>query len=179
MRVPLKAIRSEVMSSAEWPRHPRGKGAEPRAPAAEPNRKPPERGQVPRATPTRPPEGRFDPVFQGVFVHPPPPYPPSGWRMALSKNRTTRISGSRAPRRSAAPFGGIGFLHRFNSFLKPQFITISAFLTGSSSGSEVMRTPFPTSPETRPRFHGATALTPRLPGGLQHPIRKRGCRHSP
>ena len=90
----------------------------------------------------------------------------------------------RATLREACPtapvgtsFGAVSFLHRFGSSLNPHFHFHLCVVDGLIEALEDDTDPSSTDPNTRLRFHEATALTPQLLEGLQHTVRKRVLRH--
>ena len=80
-----------------------------------------------------------------------------------------------APRTAA--MGAVSFLHRFGSSLNPHYHFHLCVVDGLFEKVEDDTGQGPANPETRLRFHEATALTHELREGLQHTVRKRVLRH--
>jgi hypothetical protein len=76
-----------------------------------------------------------------------------------------------------AAMGAVSFLHRFGSSLNPHYHFHLCVVDGLFEGIEDDTYQDPAHPETRLRFHEATALTHELLEGLQHTVRKRVLRH--
>jgi hypothetical protein len=89
---------------------------------------------------------------------------------------TLREACPTAPRTAA--MGAVSFLHRFGSSLNPHYHYHLCVVDGLFEKIEGDTAQDPaTHPETRLRFHEATALTHELLEGLQHTVRKRVLRH--
>ncbi|MGD8362582.1 MAG: transposase, partial [Gemmatimonadota bacterium] len=80
-----------------------------------------------------------------------------------------------APRTAA--MGAVSFLHRFGSSLNPHFHYHLCVVDGLFEKVEADTDPGSAHPESRLRFHEATALTHELLQLLQHTIRSRVLRH--
>jgi hypothetical protein len=89
---------------------------------------------------------------------------------------TLREACPTAPRTAA--MGAVSFLHRFGSSLNPHYHYHLCVVDGLFEKIEGDTAQDPaTHPESRLRFHEATALTHELLEGLQHTVRKRVLRH--
>jgi hypothetical protein len=73
--------------------------------------------------------------------------------------------------------GAVSFLHRFGSSLNPHFHYHLCVVDGLFEKVEADTDPGSAHPESRLRFHEATALTHELLQRLQHTIRSRVLRH--
>ncbi len=80
-----------------------------------------------------------------------------------------------APKNAA--MGAVSFLHRFGSSLNPHFHYHVCVVDGLFEKVESDTVQDPAHPETRLRFHEATALTHELLEHLQHTVRSRVLRH--
>jgi len=76
-----------------------------------------------------------------------------------------------------ASLGAVSFLHRFGSSLNPHYHFHLCVVDGLFEKVENEADSSSTIPNTRLRFHEATALTPQLLERLQHAIRSRVLRH--
>ena len=88
---------------------------------------------------------------------------------------TLRAASPTAP--ATASMGAVSFLHRFGSSLNPHFhfhlVVVDGLFERVGGNSDQNRA----DPESRLRFHEATALTPQLLERLQHTVRTRVLRH--
>jgi len=88
---------------------------------------------------------------------------------------TLREACPTAPRTAAT--GAVSFLHRFGSSLNPHYHYHLCVVDGLFEKVEGETVQDPANPETRLRFHEATALTHELLESLQHTVRTRVIRH--
>jgi len=88
---------------------------------------------------------------------------------------TLREACPTAPR--TASCGAVSFLHRFGSSLNPHFHYHVCVVDGLFEEVEADSVQNSAHPESRLRFHEATALTQEILERLQHTIRKRVLRH--
>jgi hypothetical protein len=78
---------------------------------------------------------------------------------------------------ATSSMGAVSFLHRFGSSLNPHFHYHVCVVDGLFEKVEDDTDQGPANPETRLRFHEATALSRELLESLQHTVRKRVLRH--
>jgi len=80
---------------------------------------------------------------------------------------------------AGASFGTVSFLHRLGSSLSPHHHHHLCVVDGLFEKTEGDTAQDPAHPESRLRFHDATALDHELLEGLQHSIRKRSSEFDP